>query len=110
MYEGKLLMVETPDNLRRKAFGGDVISIRTTEEIRHAHRHAIEDLPFVQGKVKILSDQEIDVIVEDASTAIPLLVENLNAQRLNVESIEQKSTPFDDVFVKIIETERVNDA
>lgn len=110
MYEGKLLMVETPDNLRRKAFGGDVISIRTTEEIRYAHRHEIENLPFVRGKVKMLSDQEIDVIVDDASTAIPLLIENLNTQRLNAESIEQKAAPFDDVFVKLIETEKVNDA
>lgn len=106
MHEGKLLMVETPENLRRKAFGGDVISIRTTEEIRLAHRHEIENLPFVRGKVKILSDQEIDVIVDDASTAIPLLVENLNTQRLNAESIEQISVPFDDVFVKLIETEK----
>jgi ABC-2 type transport system ATP-binding protein len=110
MYEGKLLMVETPDNLRRKAFGGDVISIRTTEEIRYAHRHEIENLPFVRGKVKMLSDQEIDVIVDDASTAIPLLIENLNTQRLNAESIEEKAAPFDDVFVKLIETEKVNDA
>jgi ABC-2 type transport system ATP-binding protein len=109
MYEGKLLMVETPDNLRRKAFGGDVVSIRTTEEIRHANREQIENLPFVRGKAKFLSDQEIDVIVDDASTAIPLLVENLNTQRLNTESIEEKSTPFDDVFVKLIETEKVNE-
>ena len=110
MYQGKLLMVETPDNLRRKAFGGDVISIRTTEGIRFDNRQRIEKLPFVRGKVKILSDQEIDVIVEDASTAIPLLVEDLNAQRFNIETIEQKSTPCDDVFVKLIETEKVNDA
>jgi len=110
MYEGKLVMVETPENLRRKAFGGDVISIRTTEGVRLANRQQIENLPFVRGKVKIISDQEIDVIVDDASTAIPLLVENLNTQRLNTETIEEKSVPFDDVFVKLIETEKVNDA
>ena len=103
-------MVETPENLRRKAFGGDVISIRTTEEIRYAQRHEIENLPFVRGKVKMISDQEIDVIVDDASTAIPLLVENLNTQRLNTESIEEISVPFDDVFVKLIETEKVDAA
>ena len=109
MYEGKLVMVETPENLRRKAFGGDVISIRTTEGIRLTNRQQIETLPFVRGKVKMISDQEIDVIVDDASTAIPLLVENLNTQRLNTESIEEKSVPFDDVFVKLIETEKVNE-
>ena len=110
MYEGKLLMVDTPENLRRRAFGGDVISIRTTEGIRYANRQQIEDLPFVRGKVKVISDQEIDAVVDDASTAIPLLVENLKSQRLNTETIEQIPVPFDDVFVKLIETEKVNDA
>src|SRR4030095_7496537 len=100
MYEGRLLMVETPESLRRKAFGGDVIRIRTTEWLRHANRQQIEELPFVRGKVKVISDQEIDVIVDNASTAIPLLVENLNTQRLNTETVEEISPPFDDVFVK----------
>jgi ABC-2 type transport system ATP-binding protein len=108
MYEGRLLMVETPENLRRRAFGGDIISVRTTEEIRYTHRHEIENLPFVRGRVKLLSDQEIEVTVENASTALALLVEYLNSQRFNTEVIEQKVLPFDDVFVKLIETEKVN--
>ena len=110
MYEGKLLMVESPENLRRKAFGGDVVRIRTTESIRYENRQKLSNLPFVRGKVKLISDQEIDVIVEDSSTAIPLLMEDLNAQRLNTETVEQISPPFDDVFVKLIEQEKVNDA
>jgi len=109
MYEGRLLMVESPDALRRKAYGGDVIGIRTTEEIRFEHRRQLESLPFVRGKVKIVSDQEVEVIVDDTSTAIQLLLEWCQAQRLTVEMMEQKSTPFDDVFVRLIETEIAND-
>jgi len=37
-------------------------------------------------------------------------MEDLNAQRLNTETVEQISPPFDDVFVKLIEMEKVNDA
>lgn len=105
MYEGKLLMVETPDGLRKRAYGGEVVAIKTTEGIRFEQRHQLESLPFVHGKVKIVSDQEVDVIVEDASTAIPSLMEWCQARKLNVETIEEKSPPFDDVFVKIIEME-----
>ena len=105
MYEGKLLMIETPEGLRRRAYGGDVIGIRTTEGIRFEQRHKLESLPFVHGKVKIIDDQETDVIVDEANTAIPLLMEWCQEQRLTVETIEEKSPPFDDVFVKIIETE-----
>jgi ABC-2 type transport system ATP-binding protein len=108
MYEGRLLMVATPENLRKKAFGGEIVGIRTTEEIRLEQRHKLEGLPFVQSKVKMLNDQDIEVIVDEASTAMPLLVEWAQAQRLTIEMIEEKSPPFDDVFVKIIEKETAN--
>jgi len=105
MYDGKLLMIETPDGLRRKAYGGDVVGIRTTQGMRYEQRHQLESLPFVHGRVKVIDDQETDIIVDEANTAIPSLIEWCQAQGLTVETIEQKSPPFDDVFVKIIETE-----
>jgi len=109
MYGGRLLMIETPDGLRRKAYGGDVIGIRTNEEIRFEHRRQLESLPFVRGKVKIISDQEVEVIVEDASMAVALLLEWCQAQQLTVAMLEQKSPSFDDVFIRLIETEIAND-
>jgi ABC-2 type transport system ATP-binding protein len=109
MYAGKLLMIETPDGLRRKAYGGDVVGIRTNEEISFEHRRQLEGLPFVRGKVKIISDQEVEVTVDDASTAVNELLEWSQVQKLTVEMMEQRSPPFDDVFVRIIEKEIAND-
>lgn len=105
MYEGRLLMIETPDGLRRKAYGGDLIGIRTNEEIRYEHRHQLENLPFVHGKVRIINDQEVEVIVENADIAVALLLEWCQAQNLTVAMLEQQSPSFDDVFIRIIETE-----
>jgi ABC-2 type transport system ATP-binding protein len=109
MYGGRLLTIKTPDELRKKAYGGDVVGIRTNEEIRFEHRRQLESLPFVRGKVKIVSDQEIEVIVDDAGTAISLLLEWSQAQKLTVAMMEQKSPSFDDVFIRLIETEITND-
>ena len=108
MYDGRLLTVQTPEDLRKKAFGGEVVGIRTTEGIRFEQRHQLESLPFVHGKVKIINDQEVEVIVDEASTAIPLLLEWTQAQKITVETIEEHSPPFDDVFVRIIEKETAN--
>jgi ABC-2 type transport system ATP-binding protein len=108
MYEGKLLMVETPENLRKKAFGGEIVSIKTTEAIRYDTRHNIERLPFVRGKIKMIGDQEIEVIVDEASTAMTQLVEALKGEKLTIETIEEILPPFDDVFVKLIEKENAN--
>jgi ABC-2 type transport system ATP-binding protein len=105
MYDGRLLMIATPEGLRKRAFGGDVVGIKTTEGMSFEQRHQVEALPFVHGKVKVIDAQENHVIVDEASAAIPTLMEWCQAQNLNVETIEEKSPPFDDVFVKIIETE-----
>ena len=56
----------------------------------------------------MFSDQDIEVIVDEASTAMPLLLEWSKEQKLNIETIEEKSPPFDDVFVRIIEKETAN--
>ena len=109
MYDGKLLMVETPENLRKKAFGGEIVSIKTKEWVRFESRKKLESLPFVHGKIKMVSDQEIDLIVDEASTAIPALIETCKVERIEIETIEEISPPFDDVFVKLIEKEADNE-
>jgi ABC-2 type transport system ATP-binding protein len=105
MYDGKLLMVETPENLRKKAFGGEIVSIKTSDLFRYEHRKKLEGLPFVLGKVTVTGDQEIEIIVDEASTAIPALVDFCKAEWINIETIEEILPPYDDVFVKLIEKE-----
>jgi ABC-2 type transport system ATP-binding protein len=108
MYEGKLLMVETPEMLRKKAFGGEIVRIKTAEVIRYENRNNLERLPFVRSKVIVMNDQEIEVIVDEASTAIPELMEACRGEGLTIETIEELLPPFDDVFVRLIERENAD--
>jgi ABC-2 type transport system ATP-binding protein len=105
MHQGRLLTVDAPEQLRKKVYGGEVVRLRTAEELTFQHRHTLADLPFTRGPVKVIGDQEIELIVDEASTAIPALVEWCRSQNLMVETIEEKEPPFDDVFVKLIERE-----
>lgn len=109
MHEGRLLMVETPDELRKKAYGGEIVAIKTAEVIRYDTRKNLERLPFVRGPVKVVSDQEIEVIVDEASTAIPELIDAFKGEKRTLETIEEVSPPFDDVFVRLIEKEVGNE-
>lgn len=105
MHEGRLLMVETPEDLRKKAFGGEIVSIKTRERIHFETRKKLESLPFVRGKITMIGDQEIELTVDEASTAIPALIEACQAEGVGIETIEEISPPFDDVFVKVLEKE-----
>ena len=109
MYAGRLLMIETPDGLRKKAFGGEIVRIKTIEWISPESWKNLERLPFVRGKIKVINDKEMEVIVDEASTAMPQLVEACKGEGINVETIEEILPPFDDVFVRLIEKEDAND-
>ncbi len=102
MQQGKLLAVDTPDRLRKRAIGGDVIHLRTVSKFEHVHLDTLRRLPFVV-KVERASESEVWVTVKKASTAIPRLVEWSKENNLITETIREYLPPFDDVFVTLIE-------
>jgi ABC-2 type transport system ATP-binding protein len=103
MSAGRLLLVDSPEGLRRKAYGGQIVHIATTERIEYIHRVHIEKLPTVKGNVSIINDYEIEVVVDDADSAIPQLIESCRVDGLTVKAIDRKNPRFDDVFVRLIE-------
>lgn len=103
MSAGKLLYVDSPEELRKKAYGGENVHIAANERIEYINRVHIEKLPFVKGDVSVINDYEIEVVVDDADSAIPQLIESSRADGLTVKTIEKRNPPFDDVFVRLIE-------
>jgi ABC-2 type transport system ATP-binding protein len=108
LAEGRLLMVETPDGLRRRAFGGEVVDLTSVERINYYHLQELRNLPFVQADVERLSDTHFHIIVDEASTAIPALLEWTQKNDLTIASIEEYLPPFDDVFVELVTREQNN--
>lgn len=103
MSEGRLLTVNTPYQLRRDAFGGDIIRLRTSDRIEYKVRQQYQKLPFVKGEIATVGDNEIQIVVEKAKTATPALIEHSHHLDRNILSIEEYLPPFDEVFVKLIE-------
>ena len=103
MSAGKLLYVDSPEELRKKAYGGEIVHIAANERIEYINRVHIEKLPFVKGDVSVINDYEIEVIVEDADSAIPELIELSRQDGLTVKTVEKSNPLFDDVFVRLIE-------
>jgi ABC-2 type transport system ATP-binding protein len=106
MVAGELVCMETPEGLRKRAYGGDVVDIQTEEAqpIDLSYVREISQLPYVKGRPKLLDENTVQLVVEDGSTAIPQLVEFMKAKNIKVQSIEPYSPPFDDVFIHIVKT------
>jgi len=108
MAEGRLLMMETPENLRRRAFNGEVVDLVTEQPLNWNDINQLEQLPFVQGRAITSSGNSVRLIVDEASTAIPTIINWVNERRLQVKSVEEYLPPFDDVFVTIVEKARAD--
>jgi ABC-2 type transport system ATP-binding protein len=102
MALGRLLTVDTPEGLRRRAYGGDMVDLTTTNPLTHTHWLAMRQLPFVVGGVTRLTDRNTRLVVGDASTAMPALLEWCKQQNIDVDSVEPYQPPFDDVFVELV--------
>jgi ABC-2 type transport system ATP-binding protein len=102
MNEGKLVVVDTPDGLRKRVYGGEVVDIRTTEHLDYRLEERLDALPFVRGPVTRTGSNSVRIVVEDAGEAVPSLMEWSQGQKIGVESVDEYLPPFDDVFVELV--------
>lgn len=102
MGDGRLLAVDTPHGLRYQAFGGDIVDLRTAEMLDYRLVRQLDDLHLIKGNMIRTSDHSVRFTVEEASTAMPAIMEWCREQGVVIESIEEYQPPFDDVFVEIV--------
>ncbi|UCC54534.1 MAG: ABC transporter ATP-binding protein, partial [Anaerolineaceae bacterium] len=103
MRNGQLLMVETPEMLRYRALNGHVVDLRTKGLMTAETVDALENHQLVKEKLTFLDPVTVRLTVEEASTAIPQLLDWCAEQEVDVESINEFVPPFDDVFVMFME-------
>jgi ABC-2 type transport system ATP-binding protein len=101
--EGKLVTVDTPEGLRQRAFGGDVVDIITLEPLQYRDEQRINEMPFIKREIERTGPNHYRLIVDEAGTAIPDLMEWSSSQEISVDSIEEYLPPFDDIFVELVE-------
>lgn len=101
LARGRLLLVATPEDLRRKAYGGEVLdmtfaSAPTGEQIDRIARAAEAQ------KVQRLSENEVRLVVPDAGDASVAVTGAAVHAAVEIESVEPFLPPFDDVFVELV--------
>ncbi len=106
MSEGRLVTVNTPEGLRREAYGGDIIKLGSTDRIDYEFRNEVQNLSNLNAKILNATDYELQLLVADAASATPFLVEHFRDRRKEINLVEQYLPSYDDVFVKLIEKHR----
>jgi ABC-2 type transport system ATP-binding protein len=103
LQDGRKVALGTPDDVRRLAIGGEVITVAGP----NLDRHAVTAIRDVEGVLKVSWDgqDQLKVIVEDAGATVPVLVEALRAADIDVNEVSEQHASFDDVFVQLMESQ-----
>jgi ABC-2 type transport system ATP-binding protein len=100
---GRLIALARPEELRREALGGDIVEIRTADAFDPA---VLADLPVVRS-IERRGPNELRVRVDDASTAMPEVVDAITAHGGQVASASEARPSFDEVFAILVERDRL---
>lgn len=108
MSNGKLLLVDTPEGLRHAAYGGDIITVTTEKPVDYIQLQDLNSQPYVIKNVEITGENSYRIVVKDAASDIPTLMEWGQRNNVKTASVDQFLPPFDDVFVSIIRSNEEN--
>jgi ABC-2 type transport system ATP-binding protein len=100
--EGQLLALDTPNDLRRKATGGDLVEIETAARFNVSK---LASLPMVRS-VNQESPRTFRVTVDDAGTATPDVVAAVAEAGGEVVSAREYRLSFDEVFAELVARHR----
>jgi ABC-2 type transport system ATP-binding protein len=104
MMVGRLIVVDTPEGLRRRAFGGEVINVRSEHSFEYAVTRDLRELDGVRQVIRV-GDTHIRLVVDGASVVIPRILDWAKDHDVDIQSVKEYQPPFDDVFVRLIEKE-----
>jgi ABC-2 type transport system ATP-binding protein len=98
---GRILALETPEELRRRAFGGELFDVELTTPPTPGDVDRLAGIPGVQS-INWLDDHSLRLVVEDAGAMSSTVVEWAGQAGIEIERSETYLPPFDDVFVEIV--------
>ena len=103
--DGHLIALDTPEELRRMAFGGDVLEINAD---RAVDPDVLAGVAGVQN-VRQPGPRTLTATVSDAAVLTPQIVEAMRAAGVGLAGIEEHQPTFDEVFTELVGARRAQD-
>ncbi len=106
MRDGRLLYIDTPEDLRKKAFGGDLIRLIVDADRAQEAAQILSRQPKVKDARRAFAQPNLILVsTDDAASAMPELVSVLKENNIEVHESEQYNSPFDEVFLELVKRE-----
>jgi ABC-2 type transport system ATP-binding protein len=103
LSEGQRVAMGSPEQVRRLAMGGEIVTVSGPD----LNRHAVAAIRAVPGVLKVTwaGSEHLRVTVDNAGQAVPELMEALREANVEVNEVSEEHASFDDVFVQLMEAQ-----
>jgi ABC-2 type transport system ATP-binding protein len=101
--QGHLLAIGTPEEIRTRAFGGELINL-TLEEVTSQTIQILRRTPGLL-RLQTISTENMRLTVENTSDALEHIITNFNQAHINLVNIEPYRPSFEEVFVELMEND-----
>ena len=108
LSEGELVLIDTPEGLRRSAFGSEMVEVTTVEPQPDALFGELAALPGVRSMPDRLDSLSVRLAVDNAAEIIPTLATWFEQRGVTLTGCREDLPDYDDVFVRIIERHRAS--
>jgi ABC-2 type transport system ATP-binding protein len=102
---GRLVALATPEELRRMAFGGDVIEVETAAAFDGTLLQHVDGV----REVRQSTPRRLMVVTDDAGAATPRIVREIGTAGGEVVSSSEYRPSFDEVFSELVRAEDEQD-
>jgi ABC-2 type transport system ATP-binding protein len=96
---GRLVACASPEELRRQAFGGELLEVATSGMVDAERLGRLDQI----GEVRQSTPRLLTIVTSDAASATPSVVSALEDAGVSVTSIHTVRPSFDEVFVRLVE-------
>jgi ABC-2 type transport system ATP-binding protein len=106
LAQGRLVALASPEELRRRALGGEVLDVETE---RAFDGNVLTRVPGIK-EVRQSAPRRFLVVAEDAGEATPRLVQEITGLGGTVVSSSEYRPSFDEVFAELVESNQRHEA
>jgi ABC-2 type transport system ATP-binding protein len=101
LARGRILTIDTPEGLRRAAYGGEMIEVSFDSPPESGLVATMRDLPGVSSIDWVDSDR-VRLVVDEAEPTLAALSTWAEERNVGLNRSETYLAPFDDVFVELV--------
>ncbi|HET7686736.1 MAG TPA: ABC transporter ATP-binding protein [Candidatus Limnocylindria bacterium] len=102
LAEGELIALQEPEELKRSAFGGELLQINTVNVVDDDSLRGVEGV----REVRQAGPRQLIVVTDDAGTAAPRIMDALREAGVEVREISEYQASYDDMFTTLVQRRR----